>query len=68
MKEATNNILPTPEREDGTSNEEVSGAQKSVKHEIVCFAGTENPEYMLSIVPVKVRSDKGGRCIEMYVL
>lgn len=54
------------ERNDSTSNKEVSGGQRLVKQEIVGYAGTENTECMLSIVPVKVRSRKGGRCIETY--
>ena len=65
-KEANANISYKVASEDSTSNEEVSGAQNSVKQEIVGYAGTGNTECMLSIVPVKVRSCKGGRCIETY--
>lgn len=53
-------------KDDNTSSEEISSAQKSTAQEIVGYTGAGEVDCLLSIVPVKVRSQKGGKSIETY--
>lgn len=66
VDEKSKESTTTSTKDDSISNEEISGTQKSAAQEIVGYTGAGEVDCLFSIVPVKVRSRKGGKSIETY--